>query len=729
MPPSNYYIQYLNVITNMCEGHIGKALELLKSEVKETQDWPLIDECMNIEEAYSYMLRYFSEGANDSKRTQVFAKLQTRILNLAENVKRFRGRKESNNFYYSKLRLVSRQSYTLRYYTNMLRKMKQQHLFEALTDSTPTYSEKEINECVKNLFDYTWVSASFTEEDCKDFISIFKEDYLNNGQKAWMVSALTLSLLFYYDDKKMELLASLTDCAAPSAACRAMVGLSLVMMVHGNRFNVQNPYSLFDFCPNVSSTWCMMQMQYLYQVQSMNIGHKMKSDILPLMMDLQKFLSPEELQQIVEGEELDLPPGVDPDKARKIRQGIFKFSENARYGMDMNYHLFSNMKRGPFFSEVRNWFKPFSLNDAPKGNVINNFTTVGNGDLMCDSDRYSLSFVFQSFPSQIRQQIESAIEQADIVPIKYDEDMLWIRLKDLYAKVVEAYPFTMPTDNNLCGAWLYIQDIYRFFTIKMKGENEGNPFVHSEEMIILNNNLIGPRIAEKDLLIVINEAYKLHLYPQVLTLLDILSKKRSLNQEELKMCFHCNASLQEYKKAIFFFEQIEKNGGTVSVHLLEEYATCLSKENRHEEAVKIMQQLYENTSDPSDLYAYAQALRHCKKYEKAKEVLFKAEYYSPDNLMVQKELALCLLFCHNPQQAVEYYEKVLANEKPSLQRDDYKNVAHAYFATGNIPKALEKYRESRPSGASNFYFNEEDIQLLKNLGLTSVDISLMESAV
>jgi len=78
------------------------------------------------------------------------------------------------------------------------------------------------------------------------------------------------------------------------------------------------------------------------------------------------------------------------------------------------------------------------------------------------------------------------------------------------------------------------------------------------------------------------------------------------------------------------------------------------------------------------------------------------------------------------ENAIKYFEKILL-VKPN--KSDYLNVAHCYWVTGNLPHALEAYREALRLSAGNIqWFREAFIQdgrYLKDSGMDDLDISLM----
>ena len=72
--------------------HLKRVIEKQKTQISNLKDWNLMDECLKIEEAYQLMLKFFSEGVKDEKRSEVYELLQKRLLVLAQKIKRKRGK-------------------------------------------------------------------------------------------------------------------------------------------------------------------------------------------------------------------------------------------------------------------------------------------------------------------------------------------------------------------------------------------------------------------------------------------------------------------------------------------------------------------------------------------------------------------------------------------------------------------------------------------------------------
>ena len=723
---THYYNYYKKTIGLIKQGKLKCALSLQKEQISELQDWNLMDELRKIEESYHLMLKYFSQGVEDVKRSEVYDLLRVQMITLEQNIKRQCGLKESSNVYYSKLRFVARQSRTMLFYTNRLKMLHQQNLFLSITEENDNEAKATWTNYIEQLFDYIFVTSVFSDDELNELYSLFTDNYLNESEKYWLVSALTLSILYFFDLKKFELLVSITEKQEKQLACRALVGQSLVVMVHRDLLSVKTPYYLFDFKPDISANWSVLQVLYLITSKTKRIRQQMEKDIMPLIFNLQKNMSPEQLQDALGDEEVELPEGVDADMIHKIRNSIQSMTEKANRGVDMYYSSFRNMKIGAFFNEVRNWFKPFSLNTFGNDETMNRFGVMTGNNMLCDSDKYSLVSMFASFPAEIKRQIEEMSSDIKISISRMNSvQNTWQR--DVYLKLVSRLKLSVEPNDCLMYASMYLQDVYRFFTIKLCNDKEANPFIDNDDLIMVDNDMVCPRITENDMGHIATEAYNQNLYTQAVSLYGMLQCKRLLSCKEEIILATCCAMLHDYENAVLHFSNSEKDKNELSPELKCLFAACLIKNKDNKHAIKIYKQLYEEKYSEIPLYNFAVALVNEHHVEEAVEILFKEDFLRPDQLRVERLMLSCMLIEKKLEQALPYCEKISGDK--NVRPSDFINIGHVYFALKNNVQALICYQNSKASADSVFVFSKEERKILKDLGLSEMSINLMEDAV
>ena len=742
MIQSTYLDDYEEAVSRISYGwHLKKVLEEQKKQILLLDNWDMMDECLKIEEAYLLMLKYFSEGAEDGKRDEVYGQLRRRMLVLSQKIKRQRGKKESQDLYYSKLRLVARQSRTLPYYTKKLRAIHSQGLFLDIT-GTQGADDSARERIVGELFDYIWVAAVFSKEEYEELDSMFfAEQFITDGERQWLASALTMSSLFFYDEKKLKFLVDLSCHENTAVACRAVVGLALAVMQHRDLLKVTCPHNLLRDKPCVSATWSMLQIFCLTISNTRHIRKQMEQNFMPLIKNIQQSVTPEQLQNLLEDDEADLPPGIDADTVRKIRANMLSMADKAGKGLDVYYSTFSKMKNGIFFQEARNWLKPFSLNSFGEDHIMNKFCAVVENDMLCDSDRYSLAYMLSSVPQTIKEMLD--VISGDVVSADEPGKAADMKLHKRFDEAVSSFGFSTRPDWCLVYAQSYLQDLYRFYTIKQSNAREGNPFrmfcgnrsaADDSSLIVVDNELVYPHIDQNDLAIVATEAYNQRLYGDAVILFNLLKHKRTLKVKERLVVAFCHAMLRDYEAAADCFKSVEDEGEAFSPELKILYSSCLVNSRVHtdngnlEHALKIYSGLYEEEIPSFPVYDYSELLMRLGNLDEAQDVLFKEDFLRPGQVRIERLLLKCLLKQGKLKQALPYCMKISSDEKADSY--DFLNTGHVYFALGDNVKAVEYYRKScGENSVKTFYLAKDDCELLRSLGVPESSISLMVDAV
>lgn len=746
MSPFESYCQTLDLLV---EGRLLQAINLQKEQVKALQDWALMDDIVKTEETYTLMLKYFAEGAEDSRRNDVYNEVLAHTLAMAEKIKRLMGFRNSTSIYYSKVRTIARQGRTLIYYTRRLQMMNQQQLLQNILETDISAANQQgadgRSALIEELFDYIWVAGRMTEEEYEALESLIAGNVVSGGEKMWLVSALTLSLLSYYDLPKLTLLVNIADSynsndTSDNAVIysRAIVGIALAAMYYRRRFMVDHSVSgLLDFMPGVGVNMAMLQTQLLVQYQTRRIRKTFDTDFMSLLNQMRdKIGDLNELRNILEDEDPELPPGLDPEVIHAIQSRLQQANDMAHRGLDMMYHHFRQLKSYPFFRETRNWLKPNSVKTPDFDATLGKVAPLLNLSRMCDSDKHSMAATLASMPQTLGQMIAKQMEELDM-QAGQSEDAL---LREERENIVNAYrsqysdvPLAEMASEALAYAGNYIQDLYRLFTIRMEKEAEGNPFIASHDLLFLDTPLIKLHLSASETAHVVDYAYRSGLYHQALALIDNMPDGKALSPQNLLRKAFCYAMLKDAQSAVEVFRQYEQmaeseghmdEDAALFSEMLAVYASCLMSVGQPQEAVRIYHRLFDDGEAVRELslYPYAVALSQTGCYSDACDVLYQEEYVRPDQPKVVRLLAWCTLRQGDAAQALGLYQRL--TDMPSVRPADWLNAGHAALASGNTVQAIGYYRRSRITS-----FTREDRQLLNSLGVPRLTLSLVEDAV
>lgn len=742
MTPFQHYSQTLDLIVS---GHLLKAIRLQKEQLMQLQSWTLLDEQVKIEETYTLMLKYFADGVEDTRRLDIYNDILDRTLDMAEKIKRQMGFHDSTGHYYSKLRTVARQRRTLVYYTRRLQAATPQLLMEQILEDdtdTPSTDDNARAVLLEELFDYIWVAGTMTEEEYDDLESLFAGSVISGAEKQWLVSALTLSLLSYYDQPKLNMLINIADSYdAPATSddavlfAHALVGIALAAMYYRQRFAVRPMPLFFEFKPEINKAFVMLQLQCLVQYQTHRIRQTLDQDFMSLINKLKGHISGmDELKNLLEGEDPELPPGVDPEIVRSIQDRIKQVSDMTHRGLDMMYQQFRQMKAFPFFRETRNWLKPASVSTPQFDSTLSTLAPLLNLSHLCDSDKHSLVSMLSSMPQSFSQMLMLQMQELDLQSASAQDLMREERERILsaYNTLFSDVPVSAVYSSVMAYAGTYLQDLYRYFTIRMEHEPDGNPFIASAEMLFLDAPLLKPRLEPHELDFVSRYALKMRLYRQSLHLNSTYLFADSDAPEMLQRKAFCFAMLKDSHSAVDTFQQCEKRGHSLSDDMQALYASCLMSEGRPLEAIKIYQQLFAREESALSLYSYAVALSQTEQYAEACNVLYQEDFLRPNQIRVVRLLTWCSMkrlaqsqegidMATELNSLLHLYQRLLAMEP--LRGADWFNAGHAALACGNVAQAIDYYTHSDISS-----FSADDRSLLAALGVPTLTLRLVADA-
>lgn len=722
MQPLNYYREVVDTIS---EGNVVVAINNLKNHISTLQDWALMDECVTIEQTYHAMLRFYAEGAKDEHRDDVYCDILARLVDVAQRLGRKSKLKHETSLLYSKIRTVSHLARTLIYYTNRLKDIRQQALFLSIMDEANDEAEQSSRKLLDELFDHLWVAARLSKDDTAELRDMFASNYLTDNEKAWMVSALTLSALSYFDATKILLLGDVIAMSEGVVQCRAFVGVALVIMLHYKTITALHLDRKLDILKSHahSSTWAMLQVMLFTTYNTRRIRKQFTDQIMPLISRLHAGAgTPENLIDILQDDEAQLPSGIDPSLIRKIHNRIQKVNDQATQGIDVYFEQFSQLKAYGFFYEVRNWFLPFGMCSEESHEQLRNLTALMGHSNLCDSDKHSLLATINMMPAQQMEFIRQQIKQLDILDANECNREIDQRLLANFNEQSSAMDFSHKPSPCLAYAPLYLQDLYRFFLIKMKGVREGNPFEAEPMLLFANHMMCDNMITPEESCTITMQAYGLKLYRHTLNLMPMCDEEDA--ERLLVIQALCHAALGEHPEAIDAFELHDINYGNMPSEARIVYANSLICDQLYERAVKVYESI--PADEMIDVEGFATALFMLGRYDESLNLLFKEDFLNPDQPNIQRHIAHNLLYVNKPEEAMRYCGHLVSSPSPTVK--DYLWAGHCQFAMGNMPQALHYYKKVLELEPHNSLFTTEDRELLQDLGVSAVSINLMGDA-
>ncbi|MCF8298132.1 MAG: hypothetical protein K9J13_11345 [Saprospiraceae bacterium] len=719
------------ILRFVSKSKIKDALNLLSEfvEIIGISDYNLQFE--RLTETYQNILKYTFMGVNDPQRNKIFLDLKLKIIELADKLKEAIVVQKAIRPSIRKTEILSKLTEILNKseilfdgfsFENELKNV----LEEAdLSGESDEYSE-ERELILKELFELLWLTDIYNKKEIDFLNRTINSEEIPWHEKSLVVSAVTLSVLSYFDVKKFDILFSFYKKRENEVWQRALVGLVISMYAHNLRMDfypsINEELLHLKETSNIESEIEKIIIQLLKAKDTERVTKKFQDEIIPEVLKIQpKIKEKLDLDNLLTD---DLFDDKNPewerffDDAPGLMDKLQELSEMQLDGSDVFMSTFQMLKHFSFFNEMQNWFMPFYNGNKIAFNALETEKTKFDKDSfvnglaksthMCNSDKYSFCLNLERLPeaqkSMMLEMLNAEIDGMSEV-IKDDEI--------LNKQKLESTVFTQ-----------YIQDIYRFVKLYTFKEDFIDIFkqklaFHKVKFFTLLDNVESIRK--------IGEYFFSNQYfDEAIEVFEILIEKGENNREIFEKTAYAyeksadfNEALKYYSKAELFDENRLWN--------LKKIALCYRNLNQNEKALETYHEA-EKLKD-EDLYVQAN-LGHCylekKEYEKALDFYFKVEYLAPSNTKILRPIAWCSFIIGRFDVADKYYKKLLETEP---NKYDYMNFGHLNWAKGNKTEAFEFYKKSILEKDNDFElflagFKDDEQYLLKH-GVDENEIPLM----
>ena len=689
----------------LLSSRLKEALERIQMQMAGVSDWSVTSRYEDIDRSYHYMLQYFGQGSPDEHRTELYRQLVRRALLLNDDVLQARLQPQSMLLYYQHLR--SRLSRT--------ENIEGLHMIlESFVDTNDTAAHER---ALGLLFDLIWTNGQWSSSDSAALLELIDSPLVMEDDSALVISAVTLSLMERFDPLKCLFLCQAAENLSAAVSVRALTGLA----VTSGGFSDVLPYfpevnsriTLLCDAPGIKERMLKVQMALLLCRETKEIDRRMREEFIPTMLRNPKLgdLMREELER----------DDVSPDwnewiEKPEIKDKLMQMTELQMEGADVYMSTFSNLKNYPFFREIQNWFRVFSM-DQP--DVRNAFGSEGvasaigksmlTSSVFCNSDKYSFALTFSQIPREQREMLSGQLTDEALEAID------------------EAKSHPSPTgvqESNL--ARQYAHDLYRFFNLFSRRHEFRNPFDNNLNLLIDSplSSLLQSDDSEQAIASWLLGKNYYDEAAQAYRLMERSAHPYSTDYRFYQQMGYALQRTQRYEDALEAYRRADilqpDNGWT-----LRHTAQCYRLTGNPEAALELLLQAEKRSADNLSLQIQiGDCLVDLKRYDDALTRFFKVDYLKPDYPKAWRAIAWCAFLAGRPDRAKEYYDKLL-DTKPT--GNDCLNAGHAYFVEGDIQRAVSLYRQSRKSlGAEQFEKEfQKDEPLLVERGISESDIPLL----
>lgn len=549
--------------------------------------------------------------------------------------------------------------------------------------------QNRLNELRNVIFSYITSSPMWDKDDAKEYQELLNSTAVDSVTAQLMVSAITLSCLYFFDRKKFQLLFKLAkESKDMQVRVRAWVGWVLCT----------------SQIPGFMEEECTKDIESLKDDEE---GKKKLLLISKILLRSQDMLEDSDTMmknmfhnvadKMNSGELEDLPGDgstrfafIQQDDETIIGDSLDETVGLLDEGADIYFSQFRETKKQGFFHSMYNWFMPFYF-ESPlylsiskrAGEKANNLHLLLENGTTCDSDRYSLLLLLEKEKGSFEETLDS------MAPDEMTAEYLKMAAEIDEAEMDEETRKKLDDRKFNTQVIYYIQDLSRFFNLAPMRKAYDNS---------IKKNADDELYTPLELNVFADPAFD------------------DLRYKLARYCFKRN-----YKNFIFNLMG-DHYPDTVESHYLLAWAAVKSKAKENVvlayphidylmknepgqfQLVEMAVDFYEKVASYENVSAYQKAvdclthlmeikkddekaLRWCKKrlaklyvlmerYEDAVKLLYEITYLEPDNLSAVAELAEALLYMDgDDKKNLEKIENILKSGKEKLmnqRRDNFK---------------------------------------------------------
>ena len=722
---------YLNTCKLIHRRRLADAIVLLRQLAGESGKEYITKELEELTATYARLLKHAVSGVDDPERNQVYNYLMRALLEMADSLREMLMLQAgTTNTYQMKKALAREQLPERSEAMDILESLSFDGELSSLLKDTQvgeSDNREEREKTLENIFQVIWLADKYTEEEIRLLKSVCDSELLPWHDKSLVVSALSLSLLRYFDVNKFVLLFRFVEKQQPFVRERAMTGLFINSLKYSDRFPL---YPVLSEKTRELKSLPMMEqhletilVQFIKSRETEKVRKKWEEEILPEIMKMRPKIEEKlDLDNIFsDNPEEEKNPDWETmfEDAPDLLDKLQELTEMQMDGMDVFISAFSRLKHFPFFRGVSNWFVPFyagnpaiqpMVKDTEKGiDLTPLLEKLEQTYFMCNSDKYSFCLNLSMVPDQQKTMMMNMLstEMENISELEKDQDMLdgMARSKSIYTQ--------------------YFQDLYRFH--KLHPWRREFDDIFELDMDLYETPFIRDLVAEvKTIRNIAEVLFDKGFYEDALRVfLSILEKDKS-NIELFEKIAFCYEKSGEFENALDYYQRADLiEAGRLWI--LKKMAYCCKYLNRWEDALNYYRQA--ESLDPENLKLQAdigQCLIHLEKYRDALDCYFKVEVLAPENHKIRRPLAWCSFLLGKFDTARDYLERLLAGEQGSHY--DMMNLGHVRWCQGDPEEAFRRYLDSILTWKSirdfEISFNEDRKHLAAH-GIQEMELNLM----
>lgn len=578
------------------------------------------------------------------------------------------------------------------------------------------------------LFKRIWLLDRMTEHELNQLRQINGSKTLAWHNKCLVVSALTISLLHYFDQNKFLLLIEFTEQREEQVRQRALAGLMFALLQYDQRLQFY-PELLerlrgLSLDESIGPDVELILLQLLMARETEKITKEFEQEVLPEMKKMMPQI--EDKLQLGTKEEDDDMEGKNPGWKDMVEEvpGLFekleKFSKMQMEGGDVFMSTFQMLKRFEFFNTMSNWFLPFFLDQPDIRSAFSEkeeinlrlLESLEKAFYICNSDKYSFALNFQAIPLQQRTMIVTNFEAEfnQMQELASEEQIL---------------------DQSLTANAIYIQyiqDLYRFYKLyqnRLEFQDIFKSPIHFRNLAFYQKYFYREGFTERLAAFYFDKDH----YYEAIEMYEYLIETTAPSSEYYEKIGYCYQKLNRFKRAVEYYKMAELFD-TDHLWIQKKLGWCYLKLKDYDQAIIHFKEAL--TLQPDDLTLLSQVAQcylNLKDFEEAEQAYKKLRFFDPESVKLLRPLAWCHFVLGRLEQASTEYEALLSEgNEPSAY--DLMNAGHTQLCLGNRSNALVFYQRALSAKRPNIEelmaaFDEDAYYLVKN-GIPTTEIPLIK---
>lgn len=514
--------------------HLRKALDAVASMLVSQPNWDYVAQLQECQSNYEHLLNYLAKGVDDVERERLVHEIGRKVLAIMEKVRR---------------------DYDLaNTYTPYVA------AYEKLCESGADRNMLSGTLSLIDRFDSIWCSGAWTEDEADDILTYLTLGTPSYEEKALIVSATTLSLLTYFDARKLWLLCQLSREKKSQVRNRAQVGVVLSLACQRYALN---------YFPDLRAEISALSLDD-------EVAEELRAVYHAILAAQSTKSACERLAREFERLPMEIPNSE--EQAQGQLMGVFRvFMDGQEMGADLNYESFKELHKHSmeFFDSTCNWFWPFTMSHPLLEGVElpSHLNALFGLQRHTHTDRYAFMAMLRR--KEVKLQMPEGEEDAERV------------LSELQI-----------TKDEKADIKHYVFDLYRYYTLYPTGVKR-HPFM--ADMSLMHNEELHALFIIPEAQIELIKLYmRAHRYEEAIPLLKRYLEKAPESAWALRSLGRCCYETGKFDDAYLYYTRVLAQTPD-NEKIQNRIIKSLILSNREEEALPYLYKYQYNHPDSIDV--------------------------------------------------------------------------------------------------------------------------------